>query len=166
MYIVWELNGISMFSFRPLQKYVGKFYKKWTRIIKLVWCEFSMKYSTDWFPIFYLHSNIPLKLQRKNTEPTVVDLKQFCIMWVKMSVMTSLKYFYIISKCFPIVSEWLCLCFHLFFRMEPCSPPMVNRDPVLFSLTQRMKFFHAVLVVIKIELTKLFYATISVVYYQ
>ena len=43
---------------------------------------------------------------------------------------------------------------------------MVNQDPVLFSLTQRMKFFHAVLVVIKIDLTKLFYAIISVVYYQ
>ena len=55
------------------------------------------------------HSTIPLKLQRKNIEPTVMDLKQFFIMWVKMSVMTSLKYFYIISKYFPIVSEWLCL---------------------------------------------------------
>ena len=51
------------------------------------------------------HSTIPLKLQRKNIEPTVMDLKQFCIMWVKMSVMTSLKYFYIISTYFPMVSE-------------------------------------------------------------
>lgn len=162
---MWELNGNSIFSFRPLQKYVGKFYKQWMRIIKLVWCEFSMKYSSDWFPILYLHSNIPLKLQRKNIEPTVMALKQFFIMWVKMSVMTSLK-FYIISTYFPMVSEWLCLCFRLFFRMEPCYLLMVNQDPVLFSLTQRMKFFHAVLVVIKIDLTKLFYAIISVVYYQ
>lgn len=53
-----------------------------------------------------------------------------------------------------------------FFRMEPCYLLMVNQDPVLFSLTQRMKFFRAVLVVIKIDLTKLFYAIISVVYYQ
>lgn len=98
-------------------------------------------------------------------EKTLNPLKQFFIMWVKMSVMNSLK-FNIISTYFPMVSEWLCLCFHLFFRMEPCYLLMVNRDPVLFSLTQRMKFFHAVLVVIKIELTKLFYAIISVVYYQ
>lgn len=92
-------------------------------------------------------------------------LKQFFIMWVKMSVMTCLK-FNIISTYFPMVSEWLCLCFRLFFRMEPCYLLMVNQDPVLFSLTQRMKFFRAVLVVIKIDLTKLFYAIISVVYYQ
>lgn len=151
--------------FRPLQKYVGKFYKQWMRIIKLVWCEFSIKCSTDWFPILYLQSTIPLKLQRKNIEPTVMDFKQFFIMWVKMSVMTSLK-FYIISTYFPIKSEWLCLCFHLFFRMEPCYLLMGNQDPVLFSLTQRMKFFHVVLVVIKRELTNLFYSIISVVYYQ
>ena len=115
------------------------------------------------FTLIYIY--IPLKLQRKNIEPTVMALKQFFIMWVKMSVMTSLN-FYIISTYLPIVSEWLCLCFHLSFRMEPCHLLMVNRDPVLFSLTQRMKFFRAVLVVIKIELTKLFYAIISVVYYQ
>ena len=103
--------------------------------------------------------------KKKNIEPTVMDFKQFFIMWVKMSVMTSLK-FYIISTYFPIKSEWLCLCFHLFFRMEPCYLLMGNQDPVLFSLTQRMKFFHAVLVVIKRELTNLFYGIISVVYYQ
>ena len=166
MYFVWELNGNSIFSFRPLQKYVGKFYKQWMRIIKLVWCEFSMKYSTDWFPILYLHSNIPLKLQRKNIEPTLMALSSFslcgwkCLLWPAWNS-TSFQHNY-----FPMVSEWLCLCFRLFFRMEPCYLLMVNQDPVLFSLTQRMKFFRAVLVVIKIDLTKLFYAIISVVYYQ
>ena len=161
---MWELNGNSLFSFRPLQKYVGKFYKQWMRIIKLVWCEFSMKYSTDRFPILYLHSNIPLKLQRKNIEPTVMALSSFslcgwkCLLWPPWN-----------STSFQHIFPWYhndCVYAFIFFRMEPCYPLMVNRDPVLFSLTQRMKFFRAVLVVIKIDLTKLFYAIISVVYYQ
>lgn len=162
---MWELNGNSIFSFRPLQKYVGKFYKQWMRIIKLVWCEFSMKYSSDWFPILYLHSNIPLKLQRKNIEPTVMALSSFslcgwkCLLWPPWN---STSFQHIFSHGIRMTVFML----SSFFRMEPCYLLMVNQDPVLFSLTQRMKFFRAVLVVIKIELTKLFYAIISVVYYQ
>ena len=112
--IVWELNCNSFFSFRPLQKYVGKFYKEWMRIIKLVWCEFSMNYSTDGFPISYRHFNIPLELQGKHwTHCNGLNIAVLHYVG-EMSVMISLK-FYIISKYFPIVSEWLCSCFHLFF---------------------------------------------------
>lgn len=123
-----------------------------------------MKYSSDWFPILYLHSNIPLKLQRKNIEPTVMALSSFslcgwkCLLWPPWN-----------STSFQHIFPWYqndCVYAFIFFRMEPRYLLMVNQDPVLFSLTQRMKFFRAVLVVIKIELTKLFYAIISVVYYQ
>lgn len=154
--------------FRPLQKYVSKFYKQWMRIIKLVWCEFSMKYSTDWFPIFYLHSNIYIYTTQttKKKHWTHCNGLKAVFHYVGENVcydlLEFLHHFNIFSHCIRMTVFML----SSFFRMEPCYLLMVNQDPVLFSLTQRMKFFRAVLVVIKIELTKLFYAIISVVYYQ